>query len=69
MRSGRFALTERCPKTATYRSRRFLEWQPDAVGRHDLNLKIDVGNSACPVGFVGLQSGRSGNAPTKAAKK
>jgi hypothetical protein len=28
-------------------------WQPDAVGRHDFNLKIDVGNSY-PVGFVGL---------------
>jgi glyoxylase-like metal-dependent hydrolase (beta-lactamase superfamily II) len=32
-------------KTATVRSLRFKEkWQPDAVGRHDFNLEIDVGS-------------------------
>jgi hypothetical protein len=42
------ALTESCPKTATYRSRRCGRWQPDAVGRHDFNLKIDIGSYRGP---------------------
>jgi hypothetical protein len=39
-RSSLIALTESCPKTATSRSLRLLKWQPDAVGRHDLNLRV-----------------------------